>query len=84
MLFKGDELVGLLDSQDEVIVVLEDIVDLLDVQVDKHISDLLGLITLQLLDEFKNCVKKSFFVVSVFGLDVPHHRNATLQEDILD
>ena len=80
----GDELVGLLDSHDEVIVVLEDIVDLLDVQVDKHTSDLWSFITLQLLDEFENCGTNRVLVVWVFGNDGFHNRNATLQVGILD
>ena len=80
----GDELVCLLDSHDEVIVVLEDIVDLLDVQVDKHTSDLWSLITLQLLDEFENCGTNRVLVVWVFGDNGLHNRNATLQVGILD
>ena len=72
----------MLDSHAEVIVVLQDVVQLLNLQIDQHTSDLWCVVTLQLRDEFENCGTNPVLVVWVFFDDGLHQRNAALQVNV--
>jgi len=84
LLLGSNKLAGLLDSHAEVLVVLQDVVQLWDLQIDQHTSDLWCLVTLQLRDEFENCGTNLVLVVWVFFDDGLHHRNAALQVSVFD
>jgi hypothetical protein len=84
LLLLGNKLAGQLDYHAEVNVVLQYLVQLRNLQIDQHTSDLWCLVTLQLLDKFENCVTNLFLEVWVFFDDSLHHRNAALQVSVFD
>ena len=83
-LLLGEEGVSLVNSHAEEIVALQNHLDFVDAEIDKHTSNLWSLVTLQMLDKVVDCGTHLLLVVWVLGSHSLDDRDCLLKEGLLD